>query len=106
MLGLDLVYLEALSVIEEERLVHPSRQPAISGGRIVCSNNQQVLLRGYAIRVVMYERFIPVERQTVIHISLDILNSDDVYARCLLRNLLRQRPCGVVYVQILTVEAQ
>ncbi len=101
-----LVYLEALRVIKKERLVHPSRQPTIPGRRIVCSNNQQVLLPGYAIRVVMNERLIPVKRQPVIHIPLDVLNRDDAYIRCLFRHLSRQRSCGVVYVEILPVKAQ
>src|SRR5580704_2703493 len=105
-LRVDPVDLEALRLVEKERLIDASSQPAVEVGGVVCPDDEEMLACGNAVGVVVNHRLIAVEGKTVVHVPFDGVGSDELHVWCYTLNLTSQRAGGVVHVKLFAVEAQ
>src|SRR5258707_1916388 len=106
LLCVDPVDLEALRLVEKERSVNTSSQPAVEVGGVVCPDDEEMFGCGNAVGVVVNHRLIAIKGETIVHVALDGVGGDELHVWSCALNLTGQGTGGVVYVKLFAVEAE
>src|SRR5215469_15410279 len=103
---INLIHRKTLRVVEEELLVSAAGQKLWQFRGIPGGNYEDVGIIGDAVRVVVDHVLVAIERETVVKIAAEVLDSDDLDGGVGLLNLVGERTRGVGEIEQVAVHAE